>query len=129
MGEPRHRPSRIGKSTYFGQYITHEGAERLLHYKYHGGDHSIVYKQILTPMNDYLIQYVPLWVAPNVITLTGLIFVSLTHIAMAYYSPSMEGDQVPSWLLWASALALFTYQVSAAVHIAKDRGKRAVDAG
>ena len=112
MAEPRHRPSKEGKCSYFGQYITHEGSKRLLKYEYHGGDHSYIYKHFLTPMNNYLIQYIPYCIAPNVITLLGLLLVASTHIAVNVYSPNMIGNEIPTWLLWSSALALFAYQVN-----------------
>ena len=47
------------------RYLTDEGAVALRHYKYAGSDRSLVYKYILTPMNAWLIQFFPLWMAPN----------------------------------------------------------------
>ena len=97
------------KSTYFNQYISREGSLRLPHYEYKGSDNSLVYKHILTPWNNFLMQYLPLWLAPNLITLLGLISVAITHCWMIVYSPSFDG-MIPPWLYVVSAAALFVYQ-------------------
>lgn len=107
--EPKARHRTDGKSMYFGQYVSYEGSFRLHNYEYHGADHSIIYKHLLTPMNEFLLQYIPLWVAPNVITLAGLILVSITHCFMIYYCPFLERE-APTWVYVAAALALFAYQ-------------------
>lgn len=57
------------KTTYFGQYVTLEGSKNLHTYQYHGCDNSLIYKFILSRMNDFLIQFIPMWVAPNVVRL------------------------------------------------------------
>lgn len=63
----RHRSTADGKSTYFGKYVTQEGSEKLLTYQYHGSDNSLIYKHVLTPMNDFLVDFLPLWLAPNLV--------------------------------------------------------------
>nr|CCA25449.1 CDPalcohol phosphatidyltransferase putative [Albugo laibachii Nc14] len=105
----RHRTTTEGKSTYFQKYVTHEGSEKLLTYEYHGGDNSLIYKHLLTPMNNKLVEYLPMWLAPNVITLTGLLLVAFTHACFIFYCPTLVGE-APSWLYFASCSALFAYQ-------------------
>lgn len=63
----RHRSTNDGKSTYFGKYVTQEGSEKLRTYQYHGSDNSLIYKHVLTPMNNVLIEFLPLWLAPNLV--------------------------------------------------------------
>lgn len=41
-------------------------------YKYAGSDHSLVLKYITNPIYNKIVTYIPLWVAPNLITLSGL---------------------------------------------------------
>ena len=109
------------KSTYLGQYLSHEGSVKIRNYQYHGSDHSLVYKHVLTPMNNFLIEFVPRWMAPNLvrpadtivmckITLAGFLLVSLSHIGMAYFCPDMQGE-APWWMYLLCAIALFAYQV------------------
>lgn len=63
----RHRSIADGKSMYFGKYVSQEGSEKLLTYQYHGSDNSLIYKHVLTPMNDFLVEFLPLWLAPNLV--------------------------------------------------------------
>ena len=52
----------------------------VLGYVYHGGDNSPIYKHILSPFAQFWVDYfTPRWLAPNVITLLGL----LTTLAAA----------------------------------------------
>lgn len=64
----RHRSIADGKSTYFGKYVSFEASEKLRTYEYHGTDHSLVYKHVLTPMNNFLVELLPLWLAPNLVS-------------------------------------------------------------
>lgn len=63
----RHRSIVDGKSMYFGKYVSQEGSEKLLTYQYHGSDNSLIYKHVLTPMNNFLVEFLPLWLAPNLV--------------------------------------------------------------
>eukprot|EP00010_Vexillifera_abyssalis_P007942 CAMPEP_0201544766 /NCGR_PEP_ID=MMETSP0173_2-20130828/1383_1 /ASSEMBLY_ACC=CAM_ASM_000268 /TAXON_ID=218659 /ORGANISM="Vexillifera sp., Strain DIVA3 564/2" /LENGTH=348 /DNA_ID=CAMNT_0047953005 /DNA_START=173 /DNA_END=1216 /DNA_ORIENTATION=+ len=60
-------------------------------------------------MNEQLIKLFPWWLAPNLITLIGLLFVFASHILMVYYTPKLEGE-APGWTYVVCALCLFTYQ-------------------
>jgi hypothetical protein len=68
----RHRTAGEGKHMYFGKYVSHEGSANLLTYEYHGVDNSLIYKYILTPMNNFLVTLLPLWLAPNLVSLVLL---------------------------------------------------------
>lgn len=65
----RHRSVADGKSMYFGKYVSQEGSEKLLTYQYHGSDNSLIYQHVLTPMNNFLVEFLPLWLAPNLVCL------------------------------------------------------------
>ncbi|ETW10434.1 hypothetical protein H310_00739 [Aphanomyces invadans] len=97
------------KDMYFGKYVSQVGSKNLKLYTYKGTDHSLIYKHVLTPMNNYLIQFIPLWLAPNTITLLGLIAVTVSHGIVASHCPNLEGD-APTWVYVFSAVALFFYQ-------------------
>ncbi|TMW65115.1 hypothetical protein Poli38472_009282 [Pythium oligandrum] len=105
----RHRSVTEGKHMYFGKYVSHEGSEKLLTYQYHGADNSLIYKHVLNPMNNFLVELLPLWLAPNLITLLGLLMVGGSHVAFYVYCPFFEGE-APWWLYVVAAVALFSYQ-------------------
>lgn len=67
----RHRSFADGKDMYFGKYVSQEGSEKLLTYEYHGSDNSLIYKHVLTPMNNYLVELLPLWLAPNLVRMAA----------------------------------------------------------
>lgn len=62
----------------------------------------------------WLVQQVPLWWAPNAITLAGLIMNVVTTAALIYYCPDAT-QQAPSWALYLCAMGLFVYQALDAI--------------
>eukprot|EP00993_Chasmostoma_nieuportense_P000501 NODE_1461_length_1496_cov_69.593134_g1383_i0.p1 GENE.NODE_1461_length_1496_cov_69.593134_g1383_i0~~NODE_1461_length_1496_cov_69.593134_g1383_i0.p1 ORF type:complete len:433 (+),score=120.96 NODE_1461_length_1496_cov_69.593134_g1383_i0:67-1365(+) len=89
-------------------YITPEGAGNLPKYQYKGQDRSLIYKHIYTPMNNWLIQWFPMWMAPNTITILGLSFVIFSHLLMLYYAPKLEGE-APPWAYIVNGVFIFVY--------------------
>ena len=90
-------------------YITPEGAINLRNYKYSGADLSFIYTYILTPMNKILIEFFPLWMAPNFITSISLLFGILAYIVSYIYSPRID-VAMPLWVYIFIATMLFLYQ-------------------
>lgn len=58
---------------------------------------------------EWVVQRFPLWLAPNVITLGGLMVVISTSILFILYSPDAKQD-VPPWLSFLGLLSIFIYQ-------------------
>ena len=56
-------------------YITKEGAHALLDYKYHSGGYSWLDNK-MNPFWLACVEYLPLWMAPNLVTLIGFLFIS-----------------------------------------------------
>jgi len=103
MLKPRRR-----RSSFFKQ-IDEEAAEAMRRYQYRGEDRSYLYRYVLTPMNAFLIDFVPRWMAPNLITTIGLLFTVAGCAFTAIYSPSFDRP-LPGWLYAACAFCLFAYQ-------------------
>jgi len=57
----------------------------------------------------WLVEQIPLWVAPNLITIVGLIINVGTSLLLMYYSPDAK-TQAPSWVYFSCGLGLFFYQ-------------------
>ena len=91
------------------RYISPAGAASLKQYKYAGEDRSYLYRHLLTPMNAFLVEYIPPWVAPNTITVIGLLCTLLSHVLCALYSPSFS-TPLPPWLCYLAGFILFAYQ-------------------
>ncbi|KAJ8392342.1 hypothetical protein AAFF_G00077060 [Aldrovandia affinis] len=58
---------------------------------------------------NWLVQKIPTWVAPNTLTITGLIVNIVTTVILVYYCPSAT-EEAPAWAFILSALGLFIYQ-------------------
>lgn len=130
--------------------LTHEHVpprylENLKEYKYSGSDLSIVGNLIMQPYWNAVVKLVPMWVAPNVITMTGfLVSVSSTLLVLWYYFQCAANLQswlpaagynnsavfdalewtrqgvtaeqpIPSWVWLYCAFALFAYQTLDAI--------------
>jgi len=94
---------------YFGRYLSSQGSKNVLHYKYKGSDNSILYKLVLNPTYEVVINYIPLWLAPNLITLIGFFTVVFNHLVMAYYCPDLK-TIAPSWVYYLNGFGLLFYQ-------------------
>ncbi|KAM7535096.1 hypothetical protein Aperf_G00000094024 [Anoplocephala perfoliata] len=56
-----------------------------------------------------LVPFIPKRIAPNTLTLTGLIINTVSILILLYYSPDLKSN-VPSWALVLAALGVFIYQ-------------------
>ena len=55
-------------------YISGEYHDAIRLYQYKSSDSSISYKYCMSPLCDYIVKFFPMWLAPNVITVTGFFF-------------------------------------------------------
>ncbi|KAK9288363.1 hypothetical protein L1049_016816 [Liquidambar formosana] len=95
-------------------YIGSHGITALHRYKYSGVDHSYLAKYVLQPFWRSCVNFFPLWMPPNMITLMGFMFL-LTSALLGYiYSPGLDSPP-PRWVHFAHGLLLFLYQTFDAV--------------
>ncbi|EST06348.1 CDP-alcohol phosphatidyltransferase [Kalmanozyma brasiliensis GHG001] len=71
-------------------YIPKSRVNNLHLYKYSGTDKSLVSKYILGPYWNWLVELFPKSVAPNTITLSGLLLVFINFATLAYVDPGLE---------------------------------------
>ena len=90
------------------EYIKDSDIKALKKYKYSSVDKSLIQKYILNPYWCWLVEKVPLWVAPNLITLSGFMFMVFSVCMLIFYGPNWE--QVPGWLYVSWGINLFIYQ-------------------
>ncbi|XP_020296549.1 cholinephosphotransferase 1 isoform X4 [Pseudomyrmex gracilis] len=82
--------------------------KRLSEHKYSCTSNSLL-DGLLQPWWDWLVSKVPLWLAPNLITVLGLIVNIVTTLILVYYSPDARAE-APRWACFLCALGLFIYQ-------------------
>jgi ethanolaminephosphotransferase len=96
-------------------YVRQEFLPNLKKYKYSGVDHSLTSKYILKPFYTHVvIKCFPMWMAPNLITLTGFMFVVANFFTLLWYNPTLDQD-CPPWVYYSWAIGLFLYQTFDAV--------------
>lgn len=71
-------------------YIPSSRVKNLYEYKYSGTDKSLVSKYVLGPYWTWLVELFPKSVAPNTITLSGLVLVFLNYLTLAYVDPGLD---------------------------------------
>ncbi|KAJ9588146.1 hypothetical protein L9F63_018504, partial [Diploptera punctata] len=82
--------------------------KRLGDHKYSCSSVSLL-DPLLQPWWNWLVSKTPLWVAPNLITILGLIVNILTTLILVWYSPDAKVE-APRWACFLCAFGLFVYQ-------------------
>ena len=78
-------------------------------HKYSGTDKSILVKLVFRRWWDWLIQFVPMWVAPNLITLVGFL-VELFSFIVSFVTSNELREPCPCWVCFLNGVCLFIYQ-------------------
>ncbi|KAI8975737.1 hypothetical protein BDF20DRAFT_906884 [Mycotypha africana] len=90
--------------------LTEEQLANLKLYRYSSIDRSFLTRYVLRHYWDLAIKVFPLNMAPNLITLTGLLFIIFNVILTFIYTPTLEAEHAgPSWLYFSFALGLWLY--------------------
>lgn len=79
-------------------------------YANRGADLSITYKYVMGPFYDRAVRWLPLWLAPNTVTLIGFLLILVSHGFLMYYAPRLD-KPAPSWVYINAGLSLFMYMV------------------
>ena len=96
-------------------YVRESKLPGLKKYKYSCVDHSLLSRYILKPFyTNVVIKCFPMWMAPNLITLSGFSFVVINLLTMLWYNPTLDQD-CPPWVYASWAVGLFLYQTFDAV--------------
>lgn len=95
-----------------GMYLTQEELRGFDKYKYKSEDTSPVSKYITHPFWNFVVQFFPRWLAPNLLTFSGWSLLFMIYAVTCYYDPHFtasvgddESKRLPSiwWLIFAFA--------------------------
>lgn len=89
--------------------ISDDALVHLKTYKYSSVDLSPVSKYVLGPFWNAFVELLPLWLAPNMVTLLGFCFILGNIILLEIFMPDLVGPG-PSWIYFSFAFGLFMYQ-------------------
>ncbi|KFD69174.1 hypothetical protein M514_02950 [Trichuris suis] len=83
--------------------------KRLLEHKYSAQDNSFLSELFMNKFWNSVVEHCPLWVAPNALTISGLLLNIASTVILVCYSP--DGMMIaPQWAYLLCALTLFIYQ-------------------
>ncbi|BFZ16875.1 hypothetical protein BsWGS_19914 [Bradybaena similaris] len=96
-------------------YLSKEVLSGFDNYKYSAVDTSPVSKYICHPFWNRCVTLVPIWLAPNILTLSGFLFLLLNFAVMTYYDPHFyaacrnhpEHPPIPNWVWLMGAINNF----------------------
>jgi len=66
----------------FAPYLNDKAAQNLKEFKYSGGDSGFAYRYFFNPAATYLVECIPDWIAPNVLTLVGFLFTVIPFVVL-----------------------------------------------
>lgn len=92
-------------------YLTQQGVANLATYAYSGVDKSLIVFYVMKHFWNWLVEFVPTWVAPNVLTLMGLTCMSTGFsIVVSNCETISYCREFPTWGYPAIAFLIFCYQ-------------------
>ncbi|CCK72009.1 diacylglycerol cholinephosphotransferase KNAG_0I02230 [Huiozyma naganishii CBS 8797] len=92
-----------------GFFVPNHSIDNLKLYKYQSEDRSILSNYVLKPFWRKFSEIFPLWMAPNLVTLSGLAFIIANVLTVLYFDPTLTQES-PRWTYFSYALGLFLYQ-------------------
>ena len=95
-------------------YISPAGLAHLKAYKYRSGLSGYLDRVIMTPFWEWVVLFMPSYLAPNLITTISLLSASLAYQLLASYTPDLTGSP-PPWAFFTAAFFMFAYQTLDAI--------------
>lgn len=115
LNDHRDLSCESSRPSYTMVYIRQSQLPGLKKYKYSGVDHSLLSRYVLKPYWwSQVVEFVPLSVAPNAVTLTGFAFVIINILTLLYYAPGLDAE-CPPWVYASWSVGLFLYQTFDAI--------------
>ncbi|VDP31526.1 unnamed protein product [Soboliphyme baturini] len=85
--------------------------KRLSEHKYNAQDYSLCDEVVMNKFWDWVVSLYPLWLAPNLITVIGIVLNIAAISLLCCYSPdSKEKVSAPCWMFLLCAVSLFVHQ-------------------
>lgn len=113
---------------YYYYYLNADARQKLPNYQYRGADLSLLYHYVSSPLAAWCVDnLVPTTVAPNSITLFGLVWMITAYFSYWYYVPSLDimstrstissndnddsnDDFPPRWIFLWNGISMLAYQ-------------------
>lgn len=96
-------------------YLGAQDIEGIKKYKYAGEDQGPAYIYFYNPAATKLVEYLPDWLAPNLITLLGFLISFIPAVILfGWYGPNLKDDPenpIPNWVFFLQAFCYFAYRM------------------
>lgn len=93
-----------------GAFLSIKALPGLSKYKYASEDNSLVSKYVLKPFYVRIVELIPKWVAPNLVTLSGLLFSMVSFCRALYFNSNFDSWETPNYVFFLHAFDIFMYQ-------------------
>ncbi|KAL8661601.1 MAG: hypothetical protein Q9202_005429 [Teloschistes flavicans] len=100
--------AKIGNNTAAHECVCDDALIHLKSYKYSSVDKSLISRYILKHYWNGFVELLPLWLAPNMVTLLGFFCILANVVLLEIFVPDLVGP-APSWLYYSFALGLWMY--------------------
>lgn len=90
-------------------YISKEGEDSIKAFKYQGGNLSISYNHVWSPIAELMLKFTPSNMAPNTLTVFGFLLHTVATIVLCLQAPF--GQPAATWSLWLYGFCVFWYQM------------------
>eukprot|EP00164_Ancoracysta_twista_P001454 GFYU01001894.1.p1 GENE.GFYU01001894.1~~GFYU01001894.1.p1 ORF type:complete len:399 (-),score=101.14 GFYU01001894.1:39-1133(-) len=94
-------------------FISAQGLEAIANHKYVSGGYSWLDNKF-NPFWVACVELLPMWLAPNLVTLIGLLCVISSYAVIMVHAPTLT-EACPSWVYFFCAFAQFAYQTLDAI--------------
>jgi len=88
--------------------LSEDGLKQIASHKYKSGQYTPL-DNVLNPFWLRLVDFLPRWFAPNLVTLSGFLQLVISYILTWWCSPDLS-TPVPRWVALLTAFSLFMYQ-------------------
>lgn len=94
------------------KYLSEAHLKGFEKYKYNSVDTSILSVYVMHPFWNWLVQFFPRWIAPNLLTFTGFLLTVVNFFLIGYYdfgftAATKEVNPIPGWVWILAAINLF----------------------
>ncbi|KAL2130421.1 hypothetical protein VTI74DRAFT_6393 [Chaetomium olivicolor] len=102
-------PPNLNSREAAAECVSDDALIHLKSYKYSAVDKSPISNYVLRPYWNAFVELLPLWVAPNMVTLLGFMCILFNVGLLVVMMPDLEGP-APPWVYYSFAFGLFMYQ-------------------
>ncbi|KAF2013449.1 ethanolaminephosphotransferase 1 [Aaosphaeria arxii CBS 175.79] len=108
LPSPATHPTMPSAKTAAHECVSEDALQHLRTYKYSSVDKSFISRYILKHYWNAFVELLPLWLAPNLVTLLGFFFILGNVVLLEVYVPDLVGP-APSWVYFSFAFGLWMY--------------------